>query len=227
MREEDLNWFFDRGNPDGIYNKYRIERTDGTRIDPKDEYFVLKIKGSGDADHLRASAKAMKCYAEVISKSNPIFGEACRRKVSEHARKQTNVPFGVAFEWMRKSESHIATFSGHRIRIVSTGEANVFEDLDWHITGCSGPTGDKITTKLPLKMIAGRWNIQPVTKTVSFTEALTHMRGGKIATFKTTPYTRDAQGNLIGNAGQAVHRKFDARLTGEMIEGQWEINHYG
>ena len=50
----------------GLYNKYNISRTDGTPIDPNDEYFVLKVNGNGDVNHLEASRKGVLAYAEAI-----------------------------------------------------------------------------------------------------------------------------------------------------------------
>ena len=57
--------------PDGLYGKYRIQRTDGKKIDPENEYFVLKLKGKGDKKHMEACRKAILVYAEEIYKDLP------------------------------------------------------------------------------------------------------------------------------------------------------------
>jgi hypothetical protein len=53
--------------PLGIYGKYRIEKTDGTPIDPQAQYFVLRL----DTD--RAACEAMRTYAHEIRRRNPIL----------------------------------------------------------------------------------------------------------------------------------------------------------
>ena len=57
--------------PDGLYRKYKIERTDGTLINPENEYFILKVKGVGDQKHIDASRKAVITYAEEIRRELP------------------------------------------------------------------------------------------------------------------------------------------------------------
>lgn len=57
--------------PKGLYNKYVISRTDGTPIDANDEYFVLKLRGAGDVEHLEASRAAILAYANVIGLVHP------------------------------------------------------------------------------------------------------------------------------------------------------------
>ena len=57
--------------PDGLYGKYKIERTDGKPIDPENEYFVLKVKGIGDQKHIDACRKAVITYAEEIYRELP------------------------------------------------------------------------------------------------------------------------------------------------------------
>jgi hypothetical protein len=51
--------------PKGIYGKYRIEKSDGTAVDPKAVYFTLRI----DTDpHARAAIRA---YIESCREENP------------------------------------------------------------------------------------------------------------------------------------------------------------
>lgn len=56
---------------DELYKKYKIERTDGKPIDPENEYFVLKVKGSGDKKHIEACKKAVLVYAEEMREELP------------------------------------------------------------------------------------------------------------------------------------------------------------
>lgn len=51
----------------GLYNKYKIEKADGTPVDPKAKYFVLRV----DKDpHARA---AMRAYSLSVQKDNPVL----------------------------------------------------------------------------------------------------------------------------------------------------------
>ena len=50
----------------GLYRKYKIERTDGTLINPENEYFILKVKGVGNQKHISACRKAVITYAEEM-----------------------------------------------------------------------------------------------------------------------------------------------------------------
>ena len=55
----------------GLYRKYKIERTDGTLINPENEYFILKVKGVGDQKHIDACKKAVLVYAEEMRRELP------------------------------------------------------------------------------------------------------------------------------------------------------------
>jgi hypothetical protein len=55
----------------GILSKYQIRRTDGTPIDHGDEYFVLKLKGDGDPNHLEACRAAALVYAGKMKNHLP------------------------------------------------------------------------------------------------------------------------------------------------------------
>jgi len=55
----------------GLYRKYEISRTDGTPIDPDNEYFVLKVEGNGDERHMEACRKAILVYAEEVKEFLP------------------------------------------------------------------------------------------------------------------------------------------------------------
>lgn len=53
-------------NEKGLYQKYNISRTDGKPIDPENEYFILKVAGKGDPNHIEACRKAVVSYAVNI-----------------------------------------------------------------------------------------------------------------------------------------------------------------
>ena len=57
--------------PKGLYNKYFIVNNDGTPTDLDAEYFVLKLKGSGDPIHQEACRKAILTYAKEIKEHLP------------------------------------------------------------------------------------------------------------------------------------------------------------
>jgi len=43
----------------GLYNRYTVTKTDGTPIDPKAVYFVLRLDGHGhDREHIQACREA-------------------------------------------------------------------------------------------------------------------------------------------------------------------------
>lgn len=58
----------------GLYCKYRLEKMDGTPVDPDGLYFVLKLN-SKDPAHRRACQAACRRYAELIADSIPLLAE--------------------------------------------------------------------------------------------------------------------------------------------------------
>lgn len=58
-------------NPNGLHHKYIISRTDGTPINPDNEYFLLKVKGEGDPKHIEACQIALLAYAGAIQEHLP------------------------------------------------------------------------------------------------------------------------------------------------------------
>lgn len=63
--------------PLGIYGKYRIEKTDGTPLDPKASYFVLRLDTDG------AAREAMRTYAQEIRRRNPILAREIEALLKE------------------------------------------------------------------------------------------------------------------------------------------------
>lgn len=62
---------------DEIYNKYTILKADGTPVDPKGMYFVLKVNASNPV-HARASQKAVLAYADEIESLSPSLARSIR-----------------------------------------------------------------------------------------------------------------------------------------------------
>jgi hypothetical protein len=58
-------------NPNGLYNRYRVEKRDG-QTDPNAEYFVLRLDdGGSDPAHIAACRKAVMTYADEIEQHLP------------------------------------------------------------------------------------------------------------------------------------------------------------
>ena len=55
----------------GLYNKYKIEKTDGSPLDKDAEYFVLRLDKGGDREHVISSRRAIQLYAKSIMKFLP------------------------------------------------------------------------------------------------------------------------------------------------------------
>ena len=59
-------------NPGGLYRKYNISRTDGKELDPKAEFFILRLDEHGfNHNHINACRKAILAYADEIAVRNP------------------------------------------------------------------------------------------------------------------------------------------------------------
>lgn len=67
-------------NPEGLHQKYKIEKADGSPIDPEAEYFVLRLDAKGDYPHVEAGRKAMKVYANEIESEIPELAKDLRRR---------------------------------------------------------------------------------------------------------------------------------------------------
>lgn len=59
-------------NPDGLYNRYTISKKSGKAIDPRAEYFVLRLDEHGDDQkHIEACRIAIRAYAHAIDNHIP------------------------------------------------------------------------------------------------------------------------------------------------------------
>ena len=63
-------------NPDGLYQKYIISKTNGKPIDKNAEYFILRLdSGGNDKKHIEACRKAVLAYANEIKEHLPKLSE--------------------------------------------------------------------------------------------------------------------------------------------------------
>jgi hypothetical protein len=67
----------------GLYPKYAVTKTDGTAVNPKADYFVLRL----DTDAY--ARDVMWIYAGLIGNDNPQLAEDLRRKVTGYLSKKT------------------------------------------------------------------------------------------------------------------------------------------
>lgn len=57
---------------DGLYNKYLVRKANNCAIDPRAEYFVLRLDDFGkDKKHIKACRKAIIAYAKDIKPHLP------------------------------------------------------------------------------------------------------------------------------------------------------------
>ena len=76
---------------DGILQKYYIEKTDGSPVNPKAEYFVLRLDNTfsdGKDDetnkaHRNACRKAVLLYADLIKNHLPLLSDELIKRYSE------------------------------------------------------------------------------------------------------------------------------------------------
>jgi hypothetical protein len=59
----------------GLFGKYIIKKADGSPIDKGAEYFVLRLNGDGDINHIEACKKAVLVYAEQIKDHLPLLSQ--------------------------------------------------------------------------------------------------------------------------------------------------------
>lgn len=54
-----------RDNPNGLHQRYRVSKADGSPTDPRAVYFVLRLDGFGDdPGHVAACRAAARSYAD-------------------------------------------------------------------------------------------------------------------------------------------------------------------
>ena len=71
--------------PSELYGNYTILKADGTPVDPKGMYFVLKLN-SFDQVHARASQQAILTYANEIESMAPVLAREIRLLVEDLRR---------------------------------------------------------------------------------------------------------------------------------------------
>lgn len=69
----------------GLYQRYVVSKSDGTPIDPKAEYFILRLDPFGsDPWHINAGRAAVLLYAQIIEKILPELAKDLREKYSDN-----------------------------------------------------------------------------------------------------------------------------------------------
>ena len=69
----------------GLLPRYKVEKTDGTPIDPKAKYFVLRYDKYGtDRQHIVACQLALFRYAENIEEHIPKLAEDLRTELAKN-----------------------------------------------------------------------------------------------------------------------------------------------
>lgn len=65
----------------GLLKKYNIQKADGSPVDPRAEYFVLRLdKGQKDKAHYLACRAAIREYAILINAVNPELSKALKER---------------------------------------------------------------------------------------------------------------------------------------------------
>lgn len=67
-------------NPSGLHRRYHIVKADGSPVDPRAEYFVLRLDAGGDAAHVEACREAIMTYADAIEGHLPELAEDLRKR---------------------------------------------------------------------------------------------------------------------------------------------------
>ena len=58
-------------NPNGLHQRYIIQKTSGEPVDPNAVYFVLRIdKGGKDPKHIKAGRDATRAYIQSLRDQN-------------------------------------------------------------------------------------------------------------------------------------------------------------
>jgi hypothetical protein len=71
-------------NPNGLYRKYNITRTDGKPIPENAEFFILRLDAGAELSHMNASLKAMEVYAKEIKKEIPSLSDDIIKRHFNH-----------------------------------------------------------------------------------------------------------------------------------------------
>ena len=73
-------------NPEGLHARYRVEKADGTPVDSRAEYFVLRLDDHGsDPKHIAAGRKAVLTYADEIEDHLPELAKDLRDRYGDSA----------------------------------------------------------------------------------------------------------------------------------------------
>lgn len=76
-------------NPDGLHQRYVLEKSNGESVDPRAVYFVLRLDEFGsDPEHIRACRQALWSYCNEIQRVPHLCGlcHDLRRLLRETAK---------------------------------------------------------------------------------------------------------------------------------------------
>ena len=74
-------------NPNGLYLRYNVTKTNGEPVDEKAEYFVLRLdEGGDDIKHIKACRKAIRVYAKKIKKHLPQLSKDLLKRYSKNKK---------------------------------------------------------------------------------------------------------------------------------------------
>lgn len=69
--------------PQGLHRKYLIHKADGSPVDPKAEYFLLRLDEHADPKFREASRKAVLCFAAEIEECLPELASDLRERYQQ------------------------------------------------------------------------------------------------------------------------------------------------
>ena len=75
-------------NPNGLHQRYIVEKVSGEPVDEDAEYFILRLDKNGDdINHINACRKAILTYANEIEKYIPKLASDLKGRYSEKLEK--------------------------------------------------------------------------------------------------------------------------------------------
>ncbi len=105
----------------GLYQKYNLQKTNGEPLDPQSEYFVLRLDEWGEPNHVRASKKAIRVYAESIKDSLPELYKDLRDKYFPPTQLELDVKSGkvawceICLDMTKRSEDGECAEHDHKV----------------------------------------------------------------------------------------------------------------
>lgn len=84
----------------GLFSKYLIQKRDGTPVNPRAEYFVLRVDNFQHDERMRkASQEAMLTYAKQIERFDAVFAKQIRERIAEIRDNEAREPRDSDYEF--------------------------------------------------------------------------------------------------------------------------------